>query len=106
MLQPKGNRLLVKPTNRIPPGQLVIISDGEFCLGEVVAAGEGKRDKHHNLIPMSVKVGDTVAFGDYHKDYFKFTRYYEDHGDGTASEYLLLSEMDITGVVEQAPNAC
>lgn len=33
--------------------------------GKVIAIGTGKRDKQGNLIPFSVKVGDTVLIGKY-----------------------------------------
>ena len=58
--------------------------------GEVIAVGPGKRDEAGKLLPMGVKIGDRVLFGKYSGQNVKV--------DGT--EYLVMREEDIMGVVE------
>ena len=56
--------------------------------GTVVAVGPGKRQDNGDLLPVGVKVGDLVIFGQYGGNEVKI--------DG--DEYLILSESDIYGV--------
>jgi chaperonin GroES len=61
--------------------------------GEVIAVGPGGRDEAGKLIPVDVKVGDTVLFGKWSGTEVKL--------DGV--EYLIMKESDIMGVlVEEA----
>src|SRR5512145_1258528 len=61
--------------------------------GEVISVGPGGRDEAGKLIPIDVKVGDTVLFGKWSGTEVKI--------DGT--EYLIMKESDIMGVlVEEA----
>ncbi len=57
--------------------------------GKIVAVGEGKRDGK-DIIPMTVKVGDTVLYGKYAGTEVKH--------DG--KEYLILSESDIYAILD------
>ena len=57
--------------------------------GQVVAVGPGKRDEQGKLIPMGVKVGDTVIFGKYSGQTVKVG----------ADELLVMREDDIMGVL-------
>ena len=57
--------------------------------GKIVAVGEGAKDGK-DIIPMSVKVGDTVLFGKYAGTDVKHE----------GNEYLLLSENDILAIIE------
>lgn len=57
--------------------------------GKIIAVGQGKRDGK-DIIPMTVKVGDTVLFSKYGGMEVK-------HG---GKDYLILSESDILAVVE------
>jgi chaperonin GroES len=59
--------------------------------GEVIAVGPGGRDDSGKLIPLDVKVGDTVLFGKWAGTEVKL--------DG--EEFLVLKESDIIGVVEK-----
>jgi chaperonin GroES len=58
--------------------------------GEVLAIGPGKMLDNGNLIPLGVKEGDNVLFGKYAGTEVKI--------DGT--EYIVMREDDIMGVVE------
>jgi chaperonin GroES len=59
--------------------------------GTVLAVGEGRRDDNGKLIPMNVKVGDRVIFAKYSGTEFKLDDV----------EYLILSEKDILGIVQE-----
>ena len=59
--------------------------------GEIVAVGPGGRDEAGKLVPLDVKVGDTVLFGKWSGTEVKI--------DG--EELLIMKESDIMGVMEQ-----
>lgn len=54
---------------------------------KILAVGEGKRAADGTLIPMQVKVGDTVFFGKY-------------AGTQAGESYMILKEEDILGIIE------
>ncbi len=58
--------------------------------GKVVAAGPGARDENGKLVPMGVKVGDTVLYGKWSGTEVKI--------DG--EDLLIVKEADILGVVQ------
>ena len=58
--------------------------------GEVIAVGPGGRDEQGKLIPIDVKVGETILFGKWSGTEVKI--------DGV--EYLIMKESDIMGVIE------
>ncbi len=57
---------------------------------EVVAVGKGKRLDDGKLVPLEVEVGNRILFGKYSGNEIKM--------DGT--EYLILREDEILGVIE------
>lgn len=63
--------------------------------GEVLAVGSGARDESGKLVPLDVKVGDTIMFGKWSGTEVKV--------DG--QELLIMKESDIMGVVEDAKKA-
>ena len=58
--------------------------------GEIIAVGNGKAMEDGKKVPLEVKKGDKVLFGKYSGTEIKI--------DGT--EYLMMREDDILGVVE------
>ena len=58
--------------------------------GEIIAVGPGGRDEAGKLIPIDIKVGDTVLFGKWSGTEVKL--------DG--QELLIMKESDIMGIVE------
>ena len=58
--------------------------------GKIVAVGKGKVNDDGKLMPVGVKVGDTILFGKYSGSEIKL--------DG--EEHLIVREEDILGVVE------
>lgn len=59
-------------------------------LGKIVAVGQGVRDEKGNLIPLTVKTGDTVLFGAYSGTEVKTE----------GKSYLVLREDEILGTVQ------
>ncbi len=60
--------------------------------GEVVAVGSGARDENGKVVPLDVKAGDKVLFSKWSGT--------EVTVDGT--EYVVMKESDIMGIVEAA----
>ena len=58
--------------------------------GNVIAVGKGKVTEDGKVLPLDVKVGDTVLFGKYSGTEVKL--------DG--DDYLVMREEDIMGVIE------
>ena len=63
--------------------------------GKVIAAGKGKVKDDGSITPLDVKTGDTVLFGKYAGQ--------EITVEGT--EYLIMREDDILGVIEESAKA-
>jgi chaperonin GroES len=63
--------------------------------GDVVAVGAGARDEAGRIVPLDVKAGDRVLFGKWSGTEVKI--------DGT--EYLIMKESDLMGVVEETSGA-
>ena len=59
---------------------------------DVVAVGKGKRLEDGTVVPLDVKVGDTILFGKYSGSDIKI--------DG--NEYMIMREDEVLGIVEQA----
>ena len=57
--------------------------------GEIVAAGKGRVTEDGKTMPLEVKVGDQVLFGKYAGTELKFE----------GSEYLMMREEDILGII-------
>ncbi len=58
--------------------------------GKVIAVGQGKRTEDGKLIPLEVKEGTMILFGKYSGSEVKI--------EGT--EYLIMREDDVLGIVE------
>lgn len=95
-IRPLGDRVVVKPVEREEKTKTGIYlpdtaSKERPMEGTVLAVGEGRRDDNGKLIPMNVKVGDHVIFAKYSGTEFKLDDV----------EYLILSEKDILGIVQE-----
>ena len=93
--RPLGDRVLVKRVEEETKSKGgIIIPDNakeKPQQGEVIAVGSGKVFEDGKKIPLEVKKGDRVLFGKYSGTEIKI--------DGT--EYLMLREEDILGIVEK-----
>ncbi len=63
--------------------------------GEVVAAGNGKKEKDGQVVPLDVKAGDRILFGKYSGTEIKMDN----------EDYLILREDEVLGVLEAAKHA-
>jgi chaperonin GroES len=95
-IRPLGDRVVVKPADREEKtkGGLFLpdtASKERPMEGTILAAGEGRRDDNGKLIPMNVKAGDKVLFAKYSGTEFKVDEI----------EYLILSEKDILGIIQE-----
>ncbi|HJY26443.1 MAG TPA: co-chaperone GroES, partial [Pyrinomonadaceae bacterium] len=95
-IRPLHDRVIVK---RIEEGEQVrggiIIPDTakeKPQEGEVVAVGAGAKSEEGKITPLDVKAGDKILFGKWSGTEVKI--------EGT--EYLILKESDVMGVVEGA----
>jgi chaperonin GroES len=59
----------------------------ETQTGKIIAVGSGIRSAQGELIPLSVKVGDTIFFGKY-------------AGTKAGDKFIVLKEDDVLGIVE------
>jgi chaperonin GroES len=88
LMKPLADRVLIEPTpaeEKTTSGLIIPDTAKEKPLkGTVVAAGPGKTDE-----PMTVKVGDSVIYGQYSGTEIKL--------DG--KNYLIMREADIYGIV-------
>jgi chaperonin GroES len=63
--------------------------------GEVMAIGKGKRLDDGTMVALDIKAGDRILFGKYTGNEIKV--------DGT--EYIIMREDDVLGVLDAAPQA-
>ncbi len=92
-VKPLGDRVLVKPvqTDEKTSGGIYVPDSAKEKpqKGEVVAVGQGKRNKDGDRIPMDVKEGDIIIYGKYSGSDFSF--------EGT--EYKIMNETDVLAIV-------
>lgn len=95
-LQPLADRVLVKPemADEEKTASGIYIPDTARKekpeRGIVVAVGEGKRTDRGEVVPMRVKVGDTVVFSKYGFDEIKIEE----------EEYYIVTESNILAIVQ------
>jgi chaperonin GroES len=93
-LRPLYDRLLVErvESEEVTKGGIILPDSAKEKpqQGKVIATGEGKRADDGKLIPLTVKAGDTILFGKYSGSEVKI--------EGT--EYLIMREDDVMGIVE------
>jgi chaperonin GroES len=91
--KPLHDRLLLKPISAESKTKAGIIipdtAQEKPMQGKVVAVGGGKRLEDGRLLPMGVKVGDTVIYGKWSGTEVKL--------DG--AEHVILKEEDLFGIV-------
>lgn len=91
-LKPLADRVIIKPlpAEEKTKGGIIVPDTAKEkpVMGEVVAAGPGKRGDDGKLVPMEVKVGDKVLYGKYSGT--------EVTVDG--EEYLIMRESDIFAI--------
>jgi chaperonin GroES len=93
-IRPLHDRVILKRMEEetTSPGGIVIPDSAaeKPIRGEVMAIGSGKRLDSGEVIPLDVKVGDTVLFGKYSGTEVKVN----------GEDLLVMREEDIMGVIE------
>lgn len=95
-VMPLGDRVLVRPeadeTQKTASGIYIpeTAQKEKPERGVVIAVGEGKRNENGQIIPMRVKVGDTVMFSKYGFDEVKV----EDE------EFYIVTESSILAIIK------
>ncbi len=95
-IQPLGDRVLIKPLSeeesakKLPSGIIIpaTVDKEKTDRGTVVAVGPGKITDAGKLMPMQVKVGDTVLFQ------------WGDKMEIDGVEYFVVGESNILGVIK------
>lgn len=93
-LKPFGERIVVKQKEEelTTASGIVLAKQAEKKFeGVIVAAGQGAILDNGTVRPMTVKVGDTILFGEYSGQKFR----YEDE------DYLLMNEKDVIGILNE-----
>ena len=94
-LLPLSDRVVVKPVDaeEITPGGIVIPSTAQEAPTEavVVAVGEGRLNDDRTLVPMMVKVGQTVIYG----------KYAGAELERKGEKVVILKETDILAILEK-----
>lgn len=93
-LKPFGERIVVKQKEEelTTASGIVLAKQAEKKFeGVIVAAGQGAILDNGTVRPMTVKVGDTILFGEYSGQKFN----YEDE------DYLLMNEKDVIGILNE-----
>tara|TARA_R110002126_G_scaffold62497_3_gene160906 strand:+ start:2163 stop:2456 length:294 start_codon:yes stop_codon:yes gene_type:complete len=95
MIQPVGDRVLIQLAEQEKESSGgIILSAGaidRIKTGVILAVGEGSRMANGKLVPISVKVGDTVLFSQ-----FTNMEKFEDNGE----EFYILPEKGVMAVLE------
>jgi len=93
-LKPLSNHILIQPLEDEKTTKSGIVlpenASEKPTRGKIVAVGPGKKDEKNQVIPMSVKVGDTVLFKKYGPDEIEI--------DGI--KYLVGDEDDVLAIIE------
>jgi chaperonin GroES len=94
-IRPLADRVVIKPVEREErtKGGIYLpdtASKERPMEGTILAVGEGRLDDNGKRVPMNVKAGDKVLFAKYSGTEYKVDEV----------EYLILSEKDILGVIQ------
>ena len=94
-IRPLADRVVVKPLDREETTKSGLflpdtVSKEHPMEGTVLAVGEGRLDDNGKRVPMHVKAGDKVLFAKYGGTEYKVDDV----------EYLILSEKDILGIIQ------
>ena len=92
-IKPLADRIVIKPApaEEKTKGGIILPDTAKEkpVIGEVVAAGPGRRADDGKIVPMEVKVGDKVLYGKYSGTEVTL--------DG--QEYLIMRESDLFAIV-------
>lgn len=96
-LKPLGDKIVVKPQERLKSSIIEVVMSEQPNMGTVVAVGEGKIIKGRRQ-EMPVSVGDFVRYGTMgDEEYLKYFEYTED-----GERYLVMSWQDVCFIQEES----
>lgn len=93
--RPRADYILVRPVERKQSEILHVVSSEKYTQGEVVSVGPGKKNKKGVIQPLTVRVGDRIAYGDVNRGYDFYPKITL---DGVV--YQVLQEADIAFVMD------
>ena len=92
-MKPLGDRILVKSleAEEKTKGGIVLPDTAKEKpqQGKVIAVGDGKKTDEGKVVPLSLKVGDTVLYGKYSPTEINIE----------GEEYLIIREDDVLGII-------
>lgn len=91
MLRPLRDKIVVRPITRVASSIIATVLHERPNVGEVVAVGPGKYNAKGILIPLELKPGDKIRFGE-----FKFAEYIEDN-----IKYFIMQEADCAAIIDE-----
>ena len=94
MLKPLGDKIVVKPIERVKSNLIAVVMDEKDNMGTVVAVGLGKKLSATKREVMPIEVGQFVRFGTA-DEYLNYQEYFED-----GERYLILDWRDVCFVQE------
>ena len=94
MLKPLGDKIVVKPIERVKSNLIEVVMDEKDNMGTVVAVGPGKKLSATKREVMPIEVGQFVRFGTA-DEYLNYQEYFED-----GERYLILDWRDVCFVQE------
>lgn len=95
MLRPLRDQIVVKPLERNASEIIEVLHSEKPNLGIVVAVGPGIRNKRGYVVPLDVRVNDTIRYGDTNLNHLNYPEYWE-----AGKRYLILQEADVCFVAE------
>ena len=96
-LKPLGDKIVIKPIERVKSLLIDVVMDEKDNMGTVVAVGNGKKLANGRREVMPVEVGAFVRFGTMGNDeYLKYQEYFEDK-----QRYLVMSWQDVCFIDEE-----
>ena len=93
MLKPLGNRIVIEILEEEKKNNGIILvpnSQKKSQMGKIIAIGEGKLSNDNKLIPLSVKIGESVLFSEYSGTEIEYK----------GKSYLILKEEDILAILD------
>ena len=94
-IRPLQDRVILRrlKNDNVSPGGIIIPDSATEnpVQGKVIAVGPGKTLKDGKVLPMDLKVGDTVLFGKYAGNEVK----------SEGEEYVVMRQEDVIGVIEE-----
>lgn len=90
MIKPLSDCILVEQDLE-KLSKIIVTPQDKLYSGIIVAAGPGKKLPKGEIVPMDVKVGDHIMFGEFSGQKVTFDR----------KEYLMMRAKDVIGILDE-----